>query len=35
MDNKNWIYFGIFIDENAKHLNEMAIEKQGMDIPFN
>ena len=35
MDNKNWIYFGIFIDENAKHLNEIAIEKQGMDIPFN
>ena len=34
MDNKNWIYFGIFIDENAKHLNEIAIEKQGMDIPF-
>lgn len=31
----NWIYFGVFIDENAKHLNEIAIEKQGMDIPFN
>lgn len=31
----NWIYFGVFIDENAKHLNEIAIEKQGIDIPFN
>ena len=35
MANNNWVYFGVFIDENAKHLNEIAIEKQGMDIPFN
>lgn len=35
MKTNNWIYFGVFIDENAKHLNEIAIEKQGMDIPFN
>ena len=34
MKTNNWIYFGVFIDENAKHLNEIAIEKQGMDIPF-
>lgn len=35
MEKKNWIYFGVFISDDAKHLNEMAIEKQGMDIPFN
>lgn len=35
MKTNNWIYFGVFIDENAKHLNEIAIEKQGMDIPYN
>ena len=34
MKTNNWIYFGVFIDENAKYLNEIAIEKQGMDIPF-
>jgi 2'-5' RNA ligase len=35
MKTNNWIYFGVFIDEKAKHLNEIAIEKQGMDIPYN
>lgn len=35
MKTNNWIYFGVFIDENAKRLNEIAIEKQGMDIPYN
>lgn len=35
MKTNNWIYFGVFIDEKAKHLNELAIEKQGMDIPYN
>ena len=35
MKTNNWIYFGVFIDENAKCLNEIAIEKQGMDIPYN
>ena len=34
MKTNNWIYFGVFIDENAKRLNEIAIEKQGMDIPY-
>lgn len=35
MKTNNWIYFGVFIDEKAKRLNEIAIEKQGMDIPYN
>ena len=35
MERKNWIYFGVFISDDAKHLNEIAIEKQGMDIPSN
>jgi 2'-5' RNA ligase len=35
MKTNNWIYFGIFIDENAKRLNEIAIDKQCIDIPYN
>ena len=35
MENNNWIYFGVFLHDNVKERNNVAIENQGMDIPYN